>query len=114
LRNAQEVEVELRVGIKALQFLGELQGEDGLPDAAGTAETEDGAGTAIDERGPKGLQIVFAAGEVAGWGGELVEGGRGRGDGDRISVDDLDGSTRGGNDIVSALSSVEESRSPRI
>ncbi|HEX9941113.1 MAG TPA: hypothetical protein VGG03_03790 [Thermoanaerobaculia bacterium] len=115
--HALEVEVELGVRVERLQLLCELQGEDGLTNAANASETEDRAGAALGECGPESGQVLLAAGEVGGRGGELVKGGNG-GDGpdigDLVSEDlvSADG-VSGGMDVSFALDSLKGDRSPR-
>jgi hypothetical protein len=107
---AFEVEVELSIGVERLQLLSEFQGEDGLADAACATEAEDRTGAALGESGAECFEILLAAGEVGGWGGELVESGESRG---ALQVDDLDSSAGRSDEISTALYFLECGRSPR-
>jgi len=73
-----EVEVDLGVWVLRRQFLSELQGKRGLPNAASATQAEDGKGTGLWERGAESLKIFGPADKVARRRGELVESGEGR------------------------------------
>jgi hypothetical protein len=75
--HAFEIEVELGVGVEALQFLGELQGQRGLADSSHSLKAEDGSGATSGQGGFQSGEVLGAAGEVGGWGEDLVEGGDG-------------------------------------
>ena len=71
-----EIEVELGIGIAWRQICCQLAGERGFSDASQSPEPKDGTGSALDELGTEGLQVLLTACEVGRRRGELVKGGR--------------------------------------
>jgi hypothetical protein len=105
--HAFEIQVELSVGVEALQFLGELQSQHSLTNPSHPLKAEDGSGAASSQGGFQSGEILGAADEVGRWGGDLVEGGDLRDYthiGYLVSPDDITG---GGDQIASRLSALD-------
>ncbi len=67
-----EIQVDLGLGLNRRELLGELERQRGLADAAHASDAGDGHAPALDS-GSQLREIRLAAGEVSGWGRELVE-----------------------------------------